>query len=232
MNALGGVGEGESLPDPLPDDPFGIAETWFNDARDRAVQPNPNAMTLATADETGAPSARIVLCKHFDADSGSVIFYTNYQSRKGRELEANPRAALVMHWDALDRQIRITGPVTHAPAEQSDAYFASRAWEKRLGAWSSDQSQPIESREALLMQVAERAVELDIDLRKIVDGHADELVIPRPPHWGGYRVWAETVELWCSGVGRVHDRALWRRDLTRDGDDYNAGPWSSTRLQP
>ena len=224
--------EGESLLDPLPSEPFSLLKTWFDDAAARKVQPNPNAMTLATADADGAPSARIVLCKKLEADHGAVVFYTNYESRKGRELAENPRAAIVMHWDALDRQVRVTGPVVRVAAEESDAYFASRAWEKRLGAWSSDQSRPIESREALLAKVAERAMELDLDLTKIVDHGGEGLEIPRPPHWGEFRIWAASVELWCGGVGRVHDRAVWTCDLAISGDVVSPGDWSATRLQP
>ena len=228
--------EGESLPDPLPSEPFSLLKTWFDDAAERKVQPHPNAMTLATADSDGVPSARIVLCKQLEADRGAIVFYTNYESRKGRELNENPRAAIVMHWDALDRQVRVTGPVVRGSAEESDAYFASRAWEKRLGAWSSDQSRPIESREALLAKVAERAMELDLDLTTIVDHGGEGLEIPRPPHWGGFRIWAASVELWCGGVGRVHDRAVWSRNLSRSGDlsadDVTPGDWSATRLQP
>ena len=222
----------EMLPDPLPGEPFGLFGAWFDEAREREIQPNPNAMTLATVDPDGRPSARIVLCKAIHPDPGRVVFYTNYNGRKGRALEANPYASLVFHWDPLDRQVRIQGPVTRSPAEESDAYFRSRRWESRLGAWASDQSEPIESREALLEQVAERAIELGIDMTKVVDGGGENLEIPRPAHWGGYRVWAERVELWCAGTGRVHDRAEWTRELTLADDGFTADPWSATRLQP
>jgi len=222
----------EMLPDPLPEQPFALFRGWFDEARAGRIQPNPNAMTLATVDPDGRPSARIVLCKAIHEDPGLIVFYTNYNGRKGRALDANPHASLVFHWDPLDRQVRIEGPVTRSPADESDAYFRTRRWESRLGAWACDQSRPIESREKLLEQVAERAIELGIDMTKLVDGRGEDLEIPRPPHWGGYRVWAERVELWCAGSGRVHDRAEWTRTLTPAGDGYTGGPWSATRLQP
>lgn len=232
FDLTGAYDEGEMLPEPLPADPFGTLTRWFDEAQAAKNQPNPNAMTLATADADGRLSARVVLCKAIHPDPGRLVFYTNYTSRKGMALEANPRAAIVMHWDHADRQVRVEGPVTRSPAEESDAYFASRRWESRLGAWASDQSKPIASREALLEQVAEKAIELGVDLSKIVDGRGDELEIPRPPHWGGFRLWAERVELWCGGTGRVHDRAVWARELAADGDGFACGAWSATRLQP
>lgn len=216
-----------ALPDDLPANPVEVLEAWLAEATAKAVQPNPNAMTLATVDEQGRPDARIVLCKDIDPVGGLVTFYTNRTSRKGRELGATPRAALVFFWDTLDRQVRVEGPVTLVSDAESDAYFKSRHWQSRLGASASDQSQPIESREALLGKVMAKAMELGIDL-----DNPEKAEIPRPDHWGGYRVWAERVELWISGPGRVHDRAAWTRDLTAVGDAFTGGSWSATRLQP
>lgn len=231
--AIGGAyTEGELLPDPLPAEPFGLVGAWLQEATGRAVQPNPNAMTLATVDPDGRPSARVVLCKGLDTAAGVVVFYTNYQSRKGEALAANAYAALVMHWDALDRQVRIEGPVVKSPGAESDAYFRTRRWESRLGAHASEQSRPIESRGALLERVALKAVELGLDMTAIVDRGGEGLEIPRPAHWGGYRVGAARVELWCGGVGRVHDRARWERSIEPQGEGFRAGAWSSTRLQP
>lgn len=224
--------EGELLPDPLPASPMGLLRAWLEEATEKGVQPNPNAMTLATVDPDGRPSARVVLCKDLREAEGVIVFYTNYQSRKGRALAANPQASLVMHWDDLDRQARIDGPVVKSPPAESDAYFASRRWESRLGAWASEQSEPIESREALLEKVAMKAMELGLDLESIVDREGRDLVIPRPPFWGGYRVIASRVELWCGGIGRVHDRAGWSRDVAVSASGFEAGAWSTTRLQP
>ncbi|MFN0133071.1 MAG: pyridoxamine 5'-phosphate oxidase [Phycisphaerales bacterium] len=217
-----------TLPEPLPADPMPTLISWFDEAHRRAQQPNPNAMTLATVDPDGRPSARIVLCKSIDAGAGFLVFHTNYRSRKGRALSANPRAAVVFHWDALDLQARIEGVVVKSPSEESDAYFQTRAIERRVGAWASDQSEPIESREALEQKVADAVARFGVT--EVVEGTA---AIPRPPHWGGYRVYADRVELWVAGSGRLHDRARWERRLSAAGaTGFVGGPWSATRLQP
>lgn len=221
----------ETLPDPLPGDPMPLAADWLAQAWARKDQPNPNAFALATADAQGRPSARIVLCKALHPDPGIVVFYTNYRGRKGLELDANPRAAACFHWDHADRQLRIEGPVLRSPPEESDAYFASRAIESRVGAWASEQSQPIESREDLLAKVGLTAMELGVAIEDL-EGGSPEVQIPRPPHWGGFRLWAERVELWVGGPGRVHDRAGWTRTLTPAQGGFTPGPWSATRLQP
>src|SRR6187402_5074 len=137
------------LPDPLPAEPMALAAAWLTTALAARQQPNPDAMVLATSTADGQPSARIVLCKELDAELGRVSFVTNYDSRKGRELEENARAALVFHWDHVHRQIRVEGIVVKAPASESDAYFETRNWQRRIGAWASAQSQPLRSREQL-----------------------------------------------------------------------------------
>lgn len=224
-------GGGESLPGVLPSEPMGLASAWFEEAQRRGDQPNANAMTLATLEPDGGVSARIVLCKSFVADPGYVVFYTNYQGRKGRALAANPRAAVVFHWDHQDRQVRIEGPVVRSPASESDAYFANRPWESKIGAWASAQSEPIASREQLLAQVDEAMARFGLVAGELAAGDRS-VVVPRPAHWGGWRVWAERVELWVGGVGRVHDRARWVRGLRTSGDGFEGGPWSATRLSP
>ncbi len=219
----------QSLPDPLPQEPFGLFREWFDDARSQRIQPNPNAMTLATVDSQGRPSARIVLCKDMNLapEAGYIVFHTNRQGRKGRELAANPHVAVVFHWDDLDRQVRIEGQVTRASDEESDAYFRTRALESRIGAWASDQSQPIDSRDALLEKVAEVMARFGVGFDNL-----DTVEIPRPPHWGGFRVWADAVELWMGGPGRVHDRARWTRPLSPSSEGFVPGPWTAYRLQP
>ncbi len=211
----------EILGNPLPGEPLMLASEWLAEAWRRRLQPNPNAMTLATATLEGWPAARIVLCKDVVGVPGYLVFYTNFHSRKGLELSINPRAAAVMHWDHMHRQVRIEGLVEAAPAADSDAYFASRARESRIGAWASAQSQPVASREALLAQVREAT-------QRFATGE-----VPRPSFWGGYRLWAQAVELWVEGDARIHDRARWTRTLTKDADgSLRPGPWSATRLQP
>ena len=210
----------QSLPDPLPAEPLTLAAAWLAEATQRADQPNPNAMVLATSDAAGRPSARVVLCKEIDPVDGTIRWVTNYDSRKGRELAANPRAALVFHWDHLHRQVRMEGLVAKASVSESDSYFASRARESQLGAHASQQSQPIASPDALQAQ-------LDA-VRARFTGP-----VPRPPHWGGYVMWIEAVELWVAGVARLHDRARWTRELAESCSARPvAGPWSATRLQP
>jgi pyridoxamine 5'-phosphate oxidase len=223
----------ELLPDPLPAEPLAVVSRWLADAWAAHSQPNANSMVLATSTPDGNPSARVVLCKEIVPQPGYIVFYTNYLSSKGRQLAANPRAAAVMHWDALHRQVRIEGLVTLAPASDSDAYFASRSWDKRLSARASAQSEPVASRAALEAAVVEEARRLGAP----IPGSAgvDEnlrINIPRPAHWGGYRLWADAVELWSEGAARIHDRARWTRTLVGPGDTFSPGGWSVTRLQP
>ncbi len=216
------------LPKELPAHPFEIFKGWWDEAHARRVQPNPHAMCLATADGSGRPSARMVLCKgmSLSPETGYLVFYTNRNSRKGAALEANPRAALLFHWDDLDRQVRVEGPVTHSPEEESDRYFASRPLESRIGAWASDQSRPVGSRDELLAKVAQTILKLGVTLDD------ESAQVPRPAHWGGYRVWIESMELWVGGPGRVHDRAKWVRVLKRNGEGFVGGGFEATRLQP
>lgn len=220
-------GLSQHLPEELPADPMPAFKAWFDEAHARKVQPNPNAMALATIDPDGRPSLRIVLCKGIDTERGSIDFYTNRTSRKGDALEAHPRAAVVFHWDVLDRQVRIEGPVTHTTEAESDAYFASRSVASRIGAWASDQSRPIASRGELLAKVAAAVARHGVNLANPFSAG-----VPRPPHWGGYRIWADSLELWMGSNVRVHDRARWTRTLTRSGDAYIGRAWTSTRLQP
>lgn len=212
-----------------------LAEAWITEAADLAVQRNTNAMTIVSVDHAGRPSARVILCKDFVADPGYLVFYTNYKSRKATELEANANAAALFHWDSLGRQIRIEGTVLRSPVEESDAYFASRDWGSQLGAWGSDQSAPIDSRKALVEQIQRRGQELGLSLGHETEPLSDEPfpTIARPPHWGGYRLWATMVELWVEGSDRIHDRGRWNRDIIKAADEgYSMTAWTSTRLQP
>lgn len=225
----------DRLLEDLPRDPMRLADAWLREALGQAAQRNPNSMTLATVGPDGQPSARVVLCKDFVADPGYLVLHTNYRSRKARELAEHPRVAAVFHWDSLGRQVRIEGLAVRSPEAESDAYFATRAWGSRLGAWGSDQSAPIESRAALVAQVEARAAELGLEL----DGDtqtlaADPPPIPRPPHWGGIRIWASAIELWVEGADRIHDRVTWQRTLARrDEHSFSVTPWTAgTRLQP
>jgi pyridoxamine 5'-phosphate oxidase len=225
----------QRLPDVLPANPMHWAAAWLDEATRRGVQRNPNSMTLVTVGDGGRPSARVVLCKDFIADPGYLVFYTNYQSRKVRELRCNPRVAVTFHWDTLGRQVRIEGVAVLSPEAESDTYFASRNWGSQLGAWGSDQSAPLVSRDALFRQLRERADKLGLnvsdDMQSIESN--DHPVIPRPGHWGGVRVWASAIELWIEGRDRIHDRGSWQRRLEeRDDHDFVTDEWQGTRLQP
>jgi pyridoxamine 5'-phosphate oxidase len=228
----------ELLPDPLPAEPLHVVNRWLAESWQLRQQPNPNSMVIATVGPDGQPSARVVLCKEIVPQPGYLVFFTNYLSRKGQQITQNPRAAAVMHWDALHRQVRIEGPVVKAPEADSDAYFASRPWQSRLGAWASAQSEPIGSRKELQAAVAKAAQRFGTPAPDSASSLTDaDIVVPRPPHWGGFHLWADSVELWVEGEARIHDRARWTRTLSEAAygqmDGYmNTGPWTSTRLQP
>ena len=224
----------ELLPDPLPAEPLVVVNRWLADSWQLRKQPNPNSMVLATVGPNGQPSARVVLCKEIVPEPGYLVFYTNYLSYKGRQLAENPRAAAVMHWDALHRQVRVEGLVVRSPEADSDAYFASRPWQSRLGAWASAQSEPVASRKDLHAAVAKAAQRFGTPPPNAATAQTTaDILVPRPPHWGGYQLWAESVELWVEGEARIHDRARWTRSLTKRSDgSLHAGPWTSTRLQP
>lgn len=211
----------ETLASALPHDPFPTLRRWLGQARELDLR-NPNAITLSTVSSDGMPAARTVLCKGVSVEHGYIVFYTNYESDKGRQLAATPRAAVVFHWDALGRQVRLSGPVVRSPAHESDAYFATRDRGSRLGAWASRQSEPVDSRQALLEQ-----------LEEVGSRFENTEDIPRPPYWGGFRLWASEVELWAEGRHRIHDRARWRRDVRPASDgSADVGAWTATRLQP
>jgi pyridoxamine 5'-phosphate oxidase len=225
----------DRLPDILPNDPMHWADAWLKEAMAGEVQRNPNSMTIASVGQNGQPSSRIVLCKQFVPDPGYLVFYTNYESQKALEFAANPKAAALFHWDSLGRQIRIEGVVVRSPAEESDAYFAGRDWGSQLGAWGSDQSKPIDSKQALVDQIRQRGVDLGLALATGTNTLTDENIphFERPPHWGGFQLWANLIELWLEGPDRVHDRGKWSRELIRAAENkFTATPWTSTRLQP
>jgi pyridoxamine 5'-phosphate oxidase len=224
----------EHLPEPLPAEPLSTVADWLAQATALRAQPNPNAMVLATVDGHGLPSARIVLCKEIKPQPGFITFYTNYLSRKGSELSANPHAAVVFHWDIMHRQVRMEGAITRTTAAESDAYFSSRSWQSRIGAWASQQSAPLAQRTDLERAALRIAQRFGTPSPLSSDDTAPDpgLSIDRPPHWGGFHLWVEACELWTEGTGRLHDRALWTRTLTPDEGGYQGTAWHSTRLNP
>lgn len=195
------------------DDPFVLAREWLKEAE--KTEPNDaNAIALASVDSDGLPNVRMVLLKDIEPDA--FVFYTNYQSAKGAELAQSGKAAFVMHWKSLRRQIRVRGNVTQENGSKADAYYGSRSLQSRLGAWASKQSRPLSSRAALVREVAVMTAK---------HGTAPT----RPPFWGGFRLAPLEIEFWADGAFRLHDRFVWRRSL----EDAKAGKnWTVQRLNP
>ena len=210
------------------DDPFAIARAWLDEAA-RSEPNDPNAIALATVDAAGLPDCRMVLLKEIEGagTDGAFVFYTNYDSAKGVEIEATGVAAFVMHWKSLRRQIRVRGLVSRVEAEQADSYYNSRALQARIGAWASRQSRPLESRAALMAEVARQGINHGLNPQ-------------RPPHWGGYRIRPLEIEFWADGAFRLHDRFRWsKQDYLSDNwaklektGEVTQSLWVVTRLSP
>lgn len=191
------------------DNPFDLAKAWLHEAEGSEIN-DPNAIALATVDGDGLPNVRMVLLKEIEADA--FVFYTNYDSAKAREVAAAGKAAFVMHWKSLRRQIRVRGVVEREDGPKADAYYASRSLKSRLGAWASAQSRPLSSRGALMAEVA-----------KVTAEHGTAPT--RPPFWGGFRIRPLEIEFWADGAFRLHDRFQWRRSALSE-------PWNVQRLHP
>jgi pyridoxamine 5'-phosphate oxidase len=191
------------------DDPFLIARSWLGEA-EKSEPNDPNAIALGTVDEEGLPNVRMVLLK--EIEPAAFVFYTNYESRKAREIMAGGKAAFVVHWKSLRRQIRVRGVTEREDGPAADAYFASRSLKSRLGAWASRQSEPLESRAALMAEVAKVTVRQGPNPK-------------RPPFWGGIRILPIEIEFWADGDFRLHDRFRWRRN-------HQDVPWTVERLNP
>ncbi len=190
------------------DDPFQIAQTWLDQAQQ--TEPNdPNAMALATVDADGMPDVRMVLLKQIEKDA--FVFYTNYDSAKGRQIKESGKAAFVIHWKSLRRQIRVRGNVTREEGSLADEYYQSRALQSRIGAWASQQSRVLSSRTQLVAEVAQHALKQGLNPK-------------RPPYWGGFRVHPVQIEFWADGAFRLHDRIRW--DIQADNR------WEAQRLYP
>lgn len=191
-----------------PEDPIELFKSWFAEAA-QAEPADPNAVALATADASGRPSVRMVLLK--DADARGFVFYTNIESRKGLEIQANPQAALCFHWKSLDRQVRVEGRLEPVAGAEADSYFATRDRASQIGAWASLQSRPLESRFALERRIAEFTAKFHVG------------TVPRPPFWSGFRLVPETIEFWQERPFRLHDRTVYHRD---------GSAWSVRKLYP
>jgi pyridoxamine 5'-phosphate oxidase len=192
------------------DDPLALFADWYAEA-EKSEPNDPSAMALATVGPDGTPSCRMVLLKAYDASG--FVFYTNYESRKGRQLLAHPKAALLFHWKSLRRQVRLEGSIAQTVPEEADAYFASRDRGSQIGAWASEQSRPLESRFALEKRVAE------FTARHVIGK------VPRPPYWSGFRLQPLLIEFWQDGAFRLHDRLEYSRPAA-------GAPWSTRTLYP
>ncbi|MCC1492691.1 pyridoxamine 5'-phosphate oxidase [Cognatishimia sp. F0-27] len=191
------------------DDPFALAQRWLSEAEASEVN-DPNAIALSTVDSNRLPNVRMVLLKEIEPDA--FVFYTNYESRKAQEIDQAGKAAFVLHWKSLHRQIRVRGLVEKEDGPKADAYYASRSLKSRLGAWASAQSRPLSSRAALMAEVA-----------KVTASKGTNPA--RPPFWGGYRIWPLEIEFWADGAFRLHDRFRWERPTVD-------APWTISRLNP
>ncbi|ANP34974.1 pyridoxamine 5'-phosphate oxidase [Phaeobacter gallaeciensis] len=191
------------------DNPFELARAWLAEAEETELN-DPNAIALSTVDADGMPNVRMVLLK--EIEDGAFVFFTNYESAKGQELEQSGKAAFVLHWKSLRRQIRVRGHVTREDGPQADEYYHSRSLKSRLGAWASRQSRPLQSRSALMAEVAK--------ITATKGPNPD-----RPPFWGGFRIVPSEIEFWADGAFRLHDRFVWRRNTPDD-------EWSVVRLNP
>jgi pyridoxamine 5'-phosphate oxidase len=204
-----------------PADPLPLVLEWLGAAA-RSQLRNPHAMALATATPDGKPSVRMVLLKRLAVPEGFALFYTNYGSRKARELEANERGAAVLYWEQLGRQIRFEGRLRRSPDGESDSYFATRPRASQINAWASRQSAELASWGELERAIDARAAELE-----------GAPAVPRPPFWGGYRLWLDSVELWLEGTDRYHERVRYERTLRPTAADaFAAGQWRHALLQP
>ena len=214
----------------MTQNPLLLLQSWFNKAMELDLQPNPDTMAIATSNSQGLPNVRMVLCKEINTEEGYVVFYTNYNSVKSMEIKENPKCSALFHWDKLGYQIRIRGEILQSPDEENDAYFTSRHLGSQVGAWASNQSNPVVDRQAL-----------DDQFRKILDRFnltnesitRNEKKIPRPPHWGGYRLWIKEIEFWLNQKDRLHDRLHFRRALTISSEGIETEKnWTVKRLQP
>ena len=214
----------------MTQNPLLLLQSWLNEAMELDLQPNPDTMAIATSNSQGLPNVRMVLCKEINTEEGYVVFYTNYNSVKSLEIKENPKCSALFHWDKLGYQIRIRGEILQSPDEENDTYFASRHLGSQVGAWASNQSNPVEDREALDDQFKKILDRFNLTSESIT---RNEQKIPRPPNWGGYRFWIEEIEFWLNQKDRLHDRLHFRRALTISSEGIETEKkWTVKRLQP
>ena len=214
----------------MTQNPLLLLQSWFNEALELDLQPNPDTMAIATSNSQGLPNVRMVLCKEINTEEGYVVFYTNYNSVKSMEIKENPKCSALFHWDKLGYQIRIRGEILQSPDEENDVYFASRHLGSQVGAWASNQSNSVVDRQALDDQFRKTLDRFNLTNESIT---RNEKKIPRPPHWGGYRLWIKEIEFWLNQKDRLHDRLHFRRALTISSEGIETEKnWTVKRLQP
>jgi len=214
----------------MTQNPLLLLQSWLNEAMELDLQPNPDTMAIATSNSQGLPNVRMVLCKEINTEEGYLVFYTNYNSVKSLEIKENPKCSALFHWDKLGYQIRIRGEMLQSPDEENDTYFASRHLGSQVGAWASNQSNPVEDREALDDQFKKILDRFNLTSESIT---RNEQKIARPPNWGGYRLWIEEIEFWLNQKDRLHDRLHFKRALTISSEGIETEKkWTVKRLQP
>ena len=210
--------------------PVLVLKEWLHEARQSKIQPNPNTMSISTVDSMSCPNSRMVLCKEINEDLGYLVFYTNYNSEKSKEIESHNNCSALFLWDPLVYQVRVRGKLIKSPNHESDNYFSTRKVGSQLSAWASNQSDEVENRESLddqFQKIMKRFNIQDEDL------DSTEIEIPRPDFWGGYRIWINEIELWLNQSERFHDRLSFKRDLVKTSSGFNAeNNWVVKRLQP
>ena len=210
--------------------PMEVLKNWIKEVSDDKKQHNPNCFSIATTDQEGASNVRMVLCKEINITDGYIVFYTNYNSNKASELDFQSECSGVFHWDNYGYQVRFKGYAIKSPKNESDDYFYSRSLGSQVSAWASDQSKCISDREELNKQFDAVLKKFSIEKNQI---SANDKKLPRPPFWGGYRIWIHQLEIWLNQHDRFHDRILFQRNLSFKNDQYiTTQDWRKKRLQP
>ena len=210
--------------------PLLILKEWMDEVVQSKIQPNPNSMSISTIDANGRPNSRMVLCKEINEELGYLVFYTNYQSNKSKEIAVNNECSGLFHWDGFGYQVRVRGIIVKSPEAESDNYFATRDIGSQLSAWASHQSQIVEDRESLDNRFQQAMDKFNVKESEL---ESSEINIPRPEFWGGYRIWIREIELWLNQKDRFHDRLSFKRKLATTSSGFEtSNDWVIKRLQP
>ncbi len=212
------------------ENPVLILKEWMDEVVQSKIQPNPNSMSISTIDAKGRPNSRMVLCKEVNEKLGYLVFYTNYESNKAKEIGVNNECSGLFHWDTFGYQVRVRGTIVQSPEVDSDKYFATRDIGSKLSAWASHQSQIVEDRESLDNQFQQTMDKFNVKESQL---ESSDINIPRPEFWGGYQIWIREIELWLNQKDRFHDRLSFKRTLAITSSGIEASnDWAIKRLQP